>query len=70
MNLFIERCRGGRILGETVLAPWGMSVPKSKAFWASATPVWFPACQYIRVQKTKPLIIVHRALWQEFTLSY
>ena len=70
MNLFMGRCRGGRILGEAILAPWGMSIPKSEAFLAYATPIWFPACQSIRVQKTKPLIIGHRALWQEFTLSY
>jgi hypothetical protein len=66
MNLFMERCRGGRILGVDVLAPWGMSIPKSEA---SATPVLFPAYQSIGVQETHPLIICHRALWQEFTLS-
>ena len=33
MNLFMGRCRGGRILGVDVLAPWGMSIPKSEAFW-------------------------------------
>jgi hypothetical protein len=69
MNLFMERCRGGRILGVDVLAPWGMSIPKSEAFLVSATPVWCSACKSIRVQKTKPLTIGHRALWQEFTLS-
>jgi hypothetical protein len=70
MNLFKKSCRGGRILGVDVLAPWGMRNPKSEAFLASATPVWCSACRSIRVQKTKPLIICNRALWQEFTLSY
>ena len=42
MNLFMERCRGGRILGEVILAPWGMSIPKSEAFLASAIPVLLP----------------------------
>jgi hypothetical protein len=63
------RCGGERILGADVLAPWGMSIPKSEAFLASATPVWFPAYQSIGVQKTHPLIISYPALWQEFTLS-
>jgi hypothetical protein len=62
MNLFIERCRGGRILGVDALAPWGMRNPKSEAFLVSAIPVWFPAYQSIGAQKTHPLIISHPAL--------
>jgi hypothetical protein len=62
MNLFIQRCRGGRILGVDVLAPWGMRNPKSEAFLVSAIPVWFPAYQSIGAQKTHPLIISHPAL--------
>ena len=69
MNLFMERCRGGRILGVDVLAPSGMRNSKSEAFLVSATPVLFPAYQSIGFQETHPLIICHRALWQEFTLS-
>ncbi|MBL6827110.1 MAG: hypothetical protein ISQ76_01485 [Opitutales bacterium] len=70
MNLFMGRCRGERILGVDVLAPWGISIPNSEAFLISAIPLLFPACKSIRVQKTKPLITGHRELWQEFTLSY